>query len=114
VTNEHRWTRLRRDRPPRRLRRLMQRGQRVLHAGAVDALLLEAGDDLRPAGAVSEQSVHEDDILRLQRYLGAGNPIEQRNGGASGGSPDQCPAVHQSLRLNYCLFCGASVMGKPP
>ena len=55
--------------------------------------LMPFGDDLRPAGAVCEQSVHEDDILRLQRYLGAGNPIEQRNGGASGGSPDQCPAV---------------------
>jgi hypothetical protein len=49
----------------------MQRGQRVLHAGAVDAFLLEAGDDVRPAGAVCEQSVHEDDILRLRRCLGA-------------------------------------------
>jgi hypothetical protein len=48
----------------------MQRGQRVLHAGAVDALLLEAGDDLRPAGAVGEQSVYEDDIAGSDRTLG--------------------------------------------
>jgi len=72
----------------------MQRGQSVLHAGAVDALLLEAGDDLGPAGAVCEQSAYEDDILRLRRRLGAGDSIEQGNGGHSGGGPDQCPAVH--------------------
>jgi len=52
--DEHRRARLRRDRPPRGLRRLMQRSQRVLHAGAVDTLLLEASDDLRPAGAVGD------------------------------------------------------------
>jgi hypothetical protein len=38
---------------------------------AVDALLLEAGDDLRPAGAVCDQSMYEDDILGLQRCRGA-------------------------------------------
>ena len=29
---------------------------------------------------------------------GTGDSIEQGKGGASGGSPDQCPAVHHSLR----------------
>src|SRR5262249_57850011 len=91
-------------------RRLMQRGQRVLHAGAVDTLLLEAGDDLRPAGAVGEQSVYEDDIPGRRRCLGAGDSIEQGKGGASGDSPDQCPAVHHSLLSNYGLF--RSVLGK--
>jgi hypothetical protein len=43
VADEHRRARLRRDRPPRGLRGLVQRGQRVLHAGAVDPLLLKAG-----------------------------------------------------------------------
>ena len=74
----------------------MQRGQRVLHAGTVDALLLETGDDLRPAGAVCEQPVNEDDIFRLRRCLGAGDSIEQRKGSASSDSPDQCPAVYHS------------------
>ena len=96
MADEYRRARLRRDRAPRGLRRLMQRGQRVLHAGAVDALLLETGDDLRPAGAVCEQSVNEDDILRLRRCLGAGYSIEQGKGGASSDSPDQCPAVYHS------------------
>jgi hypothetical protein len=85
----------------------MQRGQRVLHTGAVDALLLEAGDDLGPARAVCEQPVYEDDILRLQRCLGAGNSIKQGKSGQSGGGTDQCPSIHQSLQLNYRLFCGA-------
>jgi hypothetical protein len=74
----------------------MQRGQRVLHAGAVDALLLETGNDLRPAGTVCEQSMNEDDILRLRRCLGAGDLIELGKGGAGSDSPDQCPAVHHS------------------
>ena len=87
MTDEHRWTRLRRDRPPCGLRRLMQRGQRVLHTGAVDALLLEAGDDLGPAGAVREQSVYEDDILRLQRCLGAGNSIKQGKAATAAAAP---------------------------
>ena len=95
MADEHRRARLRRDRPPRGLRRLMQRGQRVLYAGAVDALPLE-GDDLRPAGAVGELSVHKDDIPRLRRCLGAGDSIEQGKGGANSDSPDQCPAVYHS------------------
>src|SRR4029077_15053604 len=66
VTDKHRRTRLRRDRPSRGFRRLMQRRQRILHAGAVDALLLEAGDDLRPARTVGKQSVYEDDVPRLR------------------------------------------------
>ena len=48
------WAGLRRDCPPRALRRLTQRRKGVLHAGAADALLLEASDDLRPGGAVGE------------------------------------------------------------
>src|SRR5215469_16057846 len=97
MADEDRRARLRRDRPPRGLRRLMQRGQRVLHAGAVDALLLEAGDDLRPAGAVCEQSVYEDDILRLGGCLGARDSIEEGKGGGSSDSLDQRPAVHHRL-----------------
>src|SRR5262249_37989359 len=60
--------------------------------------------------AVGEQSVYEDDIPRLRRCLGAGDSIEQGKGGASGDSPDQCPAVHHSLLSNYGLF--RSVLGK--
>ena len=100
MANEHRRAGLRRDRPPRGLRRLRQRRQRILHAGAVDALRLEAGDDLRPAGAVGEQSVHEDDVPRLRRCLRAGDAIEQGEGRARRGSPDQCSAVHDSLRFS--------------
>jgi hypothetical protein len=91
----------------------MQRGQRVLHTGAVDALLLEAGDDLRPAGAVCEQSVYEDDILRLQRCLGAGNSIEHGKSGRSGGGPDQCSSIHHVLQLSYAYFAVLR-NGKPP
>src|SRR3954467_8116814 len=72
----------------------MQRGQRVLHAGAIYPLLLEAADDFGPAGSIGEESVYEDDILRLRRRLGAGHSVEQGNSGHSGGGPDQCPAVH--------------------
>src|SRR4029077_9527054 len=88
---------LSRDRPARSLRRLMQRCQRILHASAVDALLLKAGDDLRPARAISKQSVYEDNIPRLRQCLGAGNSIEQGKGGACGGTLEQCPAVHHSV-----------------
>ena len=35
-------------------RRLMQGSQRILHASAVDTLVLETGDDLRPTGTVGE------------------------------------------------------------
>ena len=38
-------------------------------------------------------------IRRLQRSLGAGDSIEQGNGGTSSDSPDQCSAVHHSLLL---------------
>src|SRR5262249_23627982 len=69
-------------------------------AGAVDPLLLKAGNDLRPTGAVREQSVHEDDILRLQRCLGGCGSIEQGKGDPSCGSPDECAAVHHGLRFN--------------
>src|SRR5207237_9299369 len=71
-------------------------------------------DDLRPTGAVCEQSVYEDDILRLQRCLGAGNSIKHGKSGHSGGGPDQCPSIHHSLQLNYCLFCGAPKRAKRP
>ena len=99
MADEHRRARLRRDYPPRGLRRLMQRGQRILNTRAVDALLLETGDDLRPTGAVCEQSVYEDYILRLQRCLGAGDSIEQGKGDAGCDSPDQFPAKELSASL---------------
>jgi hypothetical protein len=56
--------------------------------------------------------VYEDDILRLRRCLGAGDSIEQGKGDTSSDSPDQFPAVHHSLLLNYGRF--RSVMGKIP
>src|SRR3984885_9275119 len=43
--------------------------------------------------------MHEDDILRLRRWLGAGDLVEQGKGCASGESPDQCSAIHHSLLL---------------
>jgi hypothetical protein len=86
----------------------MQRGQRILDTCAVDAPLLEAGDDLGPAGAVCEQPVYEDDILGLRRCLGAGNPAKHRKGGHSGGGPDQRSSIHHALQFSYCLFFGAS------
>jgi hypothetical protein len=38
---------------------------------------LEAGDDFGATRAVCEKFVYEDDILRVRRCLGAGNPIKQ-------------------------------------
>jgi hypothetical protein len=32
----------------------------------------------------------------------------------SGGGPDQCPSVHHSLLLSYCLFCSASYWATRP
>jgi hypothetical protein len=62
---------------------------------------------LRPEGAVCEQSVYEDAILRLQGCRRAANSIKHGKSRHSGGGPDQCPSVHHTLLLNHCLFCGA-------
>src|ERR1700741_5251289 len=104
MADEHRRARLRGDGPPRGFRRVLQRGQRILHAGAVDALLLQAGDDLRPARAVCEKSVHEDDISSLWQCLGDGDAIEQGEGGAGSDGPNERPTIHYSLLLNYGRF----------
>ncbi len=98
MADQHRGARLQRNRALGGVAGLCERGERVLHAGAVDALLLQAGNHLRPARAIGKQPVHEHDIVRLQRRLRMG-AVEQGKGGRGSSSSEKCATVHYGLLL---------------
>lgn len=84
VSDKYRRSILESDRTARCLDACLQRGQRVLDDGCIEAGLLQQANHLRPARAIGISAMDEDDVANPGAHLGAdlGARLGSRLGGA--------------------------------